>query len=240
MATRSFAITLLNQTGWPLQITANSGFEHGNWSHPVSMQAPASIANEAQVTFQSEDYGVMTGVQGRVTYQILDDNPLTPDGVSNNMVTYAPTTSWLYIYWDNPYGFGQTQINVHMATNTDQTMPIDYNGDYINSNQFNVAPPVSMYEVFYTPIGGGGPSAGWNWGAAIPVIGLGADFGAVFLDSGIIANATVTILVIVKATDLITWSKRHKVDLTKGLRALNPPNGSLRSLLQLPPAPIDL
>jgi hypothetical protein len=234
MATRSFNITLVNQTGWPLALTPNCGFNDGEWSN--GGQAPSNVAAGATVQFQSEDDGFLTGTDGYLTYQVLDNNPLQPD--PNGGTDEIPVTSWVYMHWDNPYS-GTTQMNCHMST-----VPLNSGGGPATSQDgsgtFNVATPVTLYEVGFTGINrddgddpslNGGTAAGTSIG--VPLFPLFS----IFANTGIEPHASVTLYLQLKATDLSAWAIRQGRDLSKGVRALNPPNGSLRALLSLPRAP---
>src|SRR5580658_905319 len=249
MAVRSVGVVLINQTGYPLQLT-NSGLSHGEWSS--SLQPPAEIANGDSayneppfpVTFQSEDDGIMTGTQGSAIYQVLDNNPTQPD--PNNPgpnSPWIPVTSWIYLSWDNPY-VGSTSFNSKM-----EVQQVDLNDSPVNppaggGSAFTFKLPISNYEVGYIIGPADGSTSDTNWGDLVlvpyaygflPVIAIINLLG----DSGGIANAIVNVLVRTKATDAITWAKRNNVDLTKGFRvifrALNVLDGSLRALFQLPP-----
>lgn len=239
MAVRSVAIVLINTTGFTLQLT-NSGLSHGEWTS--GLQPPATIpnndyANEEPpfpVTFQSESDGFLTGTQGAAIYQVLDDSPYEPD--PNNPGSNMPiqVTSWIYLSWDNPY-YGSTSCNAKI-----ETQLVDLNDNPVTPPPDfpNYQPPISIYEVGFAMGPADGSTSDTNWGdlVFVPLVPFGAIL-AIFGDSGGIAHAVVNVLVRTKATDAITWAKRHNVDLTNGFRVLNPPNGSLRALFQLPPAP---
>jgi len=214
MAVRSFNIQFYNQTGFPLTNTG-AGLSHGEWSSNLS--PPPSVAASgpsATPTFQSESDGIMTGTQGDAIYQVVDN---------------SGTTSSIYIGWDNPY-MGSTSFKALIST-----VPIDSNGNPISSgggSSFNATPSVSDYELSAGFVGGGdGTDPGWNAGALVPFVEpLG-----IFLDAGNIPHAILGVVVSVKTTNLALWAKRRGYNLSKGVRVLNPPGGSLRALMQLPP-----
>ena len=235
MAVRSVNITFLNYTGFMLQLTDSglipSGlYGGGEWSSGA--QPPATIANGAQVSFQSESDGVMVGTQGAAIYKVLDTGP--PQLDPNGSGTQIQAWSWIYLCWDNPYALGSTSFNTKIETSTTQDQPVDLNDNPTGTLDFpGQKPPISLYEV--GPVGGTGSDgtpADTNWGDAVPFVAFINLFG----DENIVAHASVAAVVRPKATDAITWAKRNNVDLTKGFRVLNPPNGSLRALFQLPPA----
>jgi hypothetical protein len=212
MAVRSFNITFQNSSGWPLQLTTQY-LDHGEWSD--NLIAPNTVAAGATITFQSESDGVMTGTQGHVVYQVMDNS----DGAFD-------ITTWVYITWNNPYA-GTTSMNALTST-----VPVDAAGNPAVSNSSGFSPPKSPYEQAHYLQGGDGTSPDWNPGAIVPIF----DIGSIFADVGNIAHAQGLVQVTVKLTDYVAWGKRHRASLGNGLRALNPPNGSMRALMQLPPA----
>jgi hypothetical protein len=80
---------------------------------------------------------------------------------------------------------------------------------------------------------GDGTDPRFNAGAFESVI---FDLAAFGLDSDIVAHAQGFVQLTAKSPDYLLWGKRHRVNLSNGLRALNPPQGSMRALMQLPPA----
>jgi hypothetical protein len=220
MAVRQFNVTIVNDTGYPLQQTAVS-LDHGEWSS--NLTAPTTIAVGATAVFQSESDGIMTGTQGHAVYRVLDNNDIT---------------TWLYVTWDNPY-VGTSTFNAVTST-----VAVDAAGNPANPVQggFNSLPPESPYEVGFgtNATSNDGTVPTWNLGSLAPGFlgpaGVIFDVVSIFADGGNVPNSAAYVQLALKATDYITWGKRHARDLSKGLRALNPPGGSLRALMQLPPA----
>lgn len=214
MAVRSFVINFQNTLGSALQQVAQN-LDHGVWTDGIP--APSTVAAGATVSFQSESLGLATGTQGHVVYEVLDNN----DGA-------LQITSWVYITWDNPFAGGTTSLNALVST-----VPVDAAGNPAEPSNFAMTP--SPYEVGYGSPGTlDGPSATWNAGALLnDWFDLAQAFGA---DDGIVPHAVVDVQLTAKSPDYLLWAKRHRVNLSNGLRALNPPQGSMRALMQLPPA----
>ena len=232
MAVRSVAIGLTNQTAWPLQyvnggLISSGLYGGGEWSS--GLEAPRNIAAGATVNFGTESDGVLVGTEAWALYQILDNSPLQPDP-NDPTGPDVPCTSWIYIYWDNPYE-GSTSANFNI-----QTVLVNSSGNPVNSSTgpsvFTSKPLISQYECGtpppYPASDGSDPSL--NWGAVVPFVAPWSIFG----DAANYPHAGYADLLRPKATDLVTWAKRNNTDLAKGVRVLNPPNGSLRALLQLP------
>jgi hypothetical protein len=112
------------------------------------------------------------------------------------------------------------------------TVPVDAAGNPAEPPPSTPYP--SPYEVGFGVPGGDGPSATWNAGALVnDWFDIAQAFG---LNDEIVSHAEVNVQLGAKLPDLMLWAKRHRVNLSNGLRALNPPQGSMRALMQLPPA----
>jgi len=224
MAVRSFNIAFSNQTSWPLQ-RVQTETSSGTLVDNVTLTTiPAGQTFE----FETEDDGVWTGTEAGVVYQVMDNSP-------------QGTTTWILLNWQNPY-IGTTTFNPKIFT-----YPIDANGSPLGNSGpssgsgsgFNIPPPISLYECTGGLVGGGdGTDPGYNFetyfasGLATPFFALGEILG----NAGNIPNAQGAAVIAAKPFNLLAWTKRHKIDVSKGIRALNPPNRSLRALMQLPPA----
>ena len=101
MAARSTHVILENRAG-PFNLRrTDMGLDHGEWTDPP----PQLIGNKAE--WQSESSGVMTGTEGRVTYQIEDID--------------GKRLGELSLHWDNPF-VGSNSYDesvVPAATHTD-------------------------------------------------------------------------------------------------------------------------
>lgn len=166
MAVRSVAIGLTNQTAWPLQyvnggLISSGLYGGGEWSS--GLEAPRNIAAGATVNFGTESDGVLVGTEAWALYQILDNSPLQPDP-NDPTGPDVPCTSWIYIYWDNPYE-GSTSANFNI-----QTVLVNSSGNPVNSSTgpsvFTSKPLISQYECGtpppYPASDGSDPSLNWR------------------------------------------------------------------------------
>jgi hypothetical protein len=207
MSARAFKVELTNGSGHPL----TKSFDHlcgGDWT--PSLRPPDSIADAQQVAWRSESSGVGTGTEGYVKYSI--------EGVGDTV----------YIYWDNPFLFGETHAKGGVST-TD----VEPDCDFAKSAGSSFPAP-SNFEIFQSaPVseGTGGPA-----GSAFGLVGeIGLAPIVVFGSLGIQEDALISLTLSAKARNVRSFALRRRFDPSKGIRSLVLATGgkSLKSTMGL-------